>query len=346
MALSNPFSVTIAASQLQSAAAALASGASAAFTPGIQTAFDQADLAWQTAFYHDDTNGLIHLMGKPANAATSWKHQYFNVATSTWTVVSAGQWNNDGHIYGNFTMDFVTGDVFQQRSSAGSDNPRRLRWWKYANRASGAAAWTVAPATQDIYSGAMETHANGVCYHPNLYGPGDGGTIWNEQNWLYYWRKSTDAPTRITSGYAGYGDKQGANVYWPFHDAAFVGGSIGRPLARITPNPTVGGTPILTTMNTPPIETAGNSHLGGGGFGSLHVHPVTPSKLLLLETAGSRAWTGTMSGATITWTQIANHPFAQVPRVICSLRGGLGCIWAIGRTDAGVNFSTLWKPAP
>ncbi|GEM_PF-5350210 len=323
---------------LANACAALAAGQSATFSAGNQSAFVQDDLEWQTAFYHDDIHGLIHLMGKPANDAVAWKHQYYTTATGVWTAPAGeqGMWNNDGHIYGNFTMDFGTGDVFQTRSSAGSDYPRRARWWQYSTR-----SWVVAPVNQDIYSGAMEDHANGVCFHPNLYGPGDGGIAWNEQGGINFWRKSTDATQRVSYSYGTYGDKQGANCYWAAGNCAFVGGNIGAALLRVTPNATAGGTPVLTNMGVPPIETAGNSRLQGGGFGSLHVHPGNPNVLLILETAGPRVFSSTNGSS---WTQIANHPFTRMPRVVCALRGGLGTFWAVG--NDGSNFSQLWKPAP
>ena len=52
---------------LAQACSTLAVGSSVAFSGGAQSAFSEADLAWQTAFYHDDAHGFVHLMGKPAN---------------------------------------------------------------------------------------------------------------------------------------------------------------------------------------------------------------------------------------------------------------------------------------
>jgi hypothetical protein len=333
-------------SALATACAALASGANAAFASGQQSSFTENDLSWQTAFYHDDGHGLIHLMGKPANSDTQWKHQYYTVATNTWTVVLTGAWNNPGHIYGNFTMDFVTGDVFQQRGFNGVDNVRRLRRWDYTQRASGAAAWGLAPINQDMFTGNEDNHGNGVCYHPNLYGTNDGGAIWSTQSQIHFWRRNTDGRQTIGYTYGAYGEKEGANCYWPAQNSCFVGGSAGpdgNNLLRVTPNVSAGGTPVLANMGTPPIRCQGASHLGGSGFGSLHVHPGNPNKMLLIETAGSRVYE-TSNGST--WTQISNHPFTMVPRVLCSLRGGLGCVWAIGRNSGGTHYSQLWKPAP
>lgn len=320
---------------LGDACAALGVGQSADFGAGAQSGFSQEDLEWQTAFYHDDLHGLIHLMGKPANADTSWKHQYYDTAAGKWTIVSNGMWNNPGHIYGNFTMDWMTGDVYQQRSTGGSDHPRQAAWWQYSKR-----AWGFAPPSGSIYSGAMETHANGVAFHPNLYGPGDGALIWNEQANIHFWRKSTNTVQTVSYAYGTYGSKEGVGEYWPALDIAVLGGADGGANAIVSPNG--GGTPKVTNVGRPPVDTAGHSDSGSGGFGSMHVHPGDPGRLLILERGGShRVWTSTDGD---TWKSAGSHPFTRRPVVICSLRNGLGCLWAIGRDSSG-QISTLWRPS-
>jgi hypothetical protein len=314
--------------------AALTPGASSSFNAGAQSAFSQADLEWQTAFYHDDLHGLVQLMGKPANADTSWKHQYYDTATGQWTVVSNGMWNNPGHIYGNLSIDWTTGDIFQQRSTGGSDHPRQAAWWKYATR-----SWGFAPPTSNIYSGAMETHANGLAFHPNLYGPGDGALIWNEQANIHFWRKSTNTVQTVGYSYGSYGDKEGIGEYWPAKDIVVIGGSAGGANAVVAPNG--GGTPKVTNVGAPPISTAGHSDSGSGGFGSLHVHPLDPNRLIIIERGGSRRVFVSTDGDA--WANAGTHPFTRRPYVVCSLRGGLGCLWAIGRDSSG-QISTLWKP--
>lgn len=322
-------------SALTTATSALAVGESIEFTSGAQAAFSEADLAWQTAFFHDDTRGLIHLMGKPANADTSWMHQHYTVATNEWTVVGQQMWNNPGHIYGGFTMDYATGDVFQMRGgadNAASDHYRRAAWWTFANR-----TWGYTPV--DLFSGALVSHTNGIAYHPNLYGPGNGGLIADTQFRTLFWRASDNTVEDIPHAESAYGDYGGVGCYWPARDLAFVGGA-SNALLKVAPNG--GSTPIVTALSAPPVALVGASHESSTNFGSLHVHPGDPNKLLIVETVGPRAWTST-DGAT--WTPIANHPFTRMPRVICSLRGGLGCLWAIGRDGSG-DISTLWKPAP
>lgn len=333
MAKSNLFSVTVLPqSQLATACAALASGANAAFSAGAQSSFSDADLAWQTNFHHDTVNGRVHLMGKPANNDTAWKHQIYTVATGTWAADTRGisSWNAFGHIYGNFGMDYDTGEVYQARGALNSQ--RKVARW------TNAAGWALVPSG-DLYPGALADIPNGVAYHPNLYGPGDGGACIETQFRVCFWRKSTSAVANIAHGEDAYGNKEGIGVYWAAQDAVYLGCG---PLLRITPNSTPGGTPVATAMPDTPIEVGGHSHEGGGTFGSLHVHPGNPNKLLLVSTTTQAAYTSTNGS---TWTQIGNHPFTLMPRVVCSLRGGLGCLWAIGRSG-GTHYSQLWKPAP
>jgi hypothetical protein len=328
---------------LATACEALQAGEMVDFASGSQSAFSEGSLSWETAFYHDDHHGLIHLMGKTANADQAWEHETYSVATNEWTVVADSMWNNPGHIYGNLAMDFVTGDLFQARGGmdVGTDDNKRIAWWRHATQ-----TWDFAPTTQDLYPGGLVSHSNGVAYHPNLYGAGDGGLIVEQQFRTMFWRKSDDAIDDIAHGDSAYGNKEGAAVYWPAKDMVVIGGSDDggiTPLASVVANG--GGQPIIDPLGNPPIRTAGHSHLDGPGFGSLHVHPGNPDKLLIVETAGSQAWTS-IDGST--WTAISDHPFTRVPRVVSSLRAGLGCLWAIGNDtdDGGDNFSVLWKPAP
>lgn len=328
------------AGALVDACNALSVGSYASFSSGAQSAFNNLDLAWQTAFWHTTQNHRIHLFGKPANADTNWKHQYYNVSTNTWTVVSSGQWNNPGHVYGNSTGDSSTGDVYIARGgmdNAGADNYKKIARYQTGS------GWGYVPASGDIYASGLVSHSNGVAYHPNLFGSGDGGLVIDQQFRTMFWRKSTDAVYDTAHGDSVYGNNAGAAVYWPAQDCVVVGGGYDagiKLLLKITPNGVA--TPTSTALSAPPIATGGYSHQGGVQFGSLHVHPGNANKLMILETNGQRAWTSTDGN---TWTQVSDHPFTQTPRVVCSLAGGLGCFWAVGQTDALVHFSTIWKPA-
>ena len=313
----------------------LSSGQWTDFADGAQSSFTQAALEWQSNFYHDAARGIVHLMGKPANANRSWQHQFFTIFTGSWTQVTSGinNWDYFGHIYGNNAIDESTGDLYQTVGHINTEDSKKA--WRY--RASSGSWDRRVPESGALTTDSMNDTSNGAAWHPNLYGPGDGGLVIDQQFETFYWRKSTDAVQEVGHGQNAFGRKEGIGIYWPAQDAVIVGGSTGDSLAMITPNS--GGLPNRSTLPSPPITTSGQS-AGGSNFGSLHVHPGNPNKLLLVETVGPRAWT-TDNGST--WVQVSNHPFTHTPRVVCSLRAGLGCLWAIG--NDGSNFSQIWKPA-
>jgi hypothetical protein len=98
-------------------------------------------------------------------------------------------------------------------------------------------------------------------------------------------------------------------------------------------------------MGVPPIPVRGGTHVGGGTFGSIHVHPGNPNKLLLISTVTQAYYTATMSGSTLTWSGPFTHPFTSTPRVVCSLKAGYNCMMSIRPSPAGViGPFDLWKP--
>lgn len=327
-----PVQIISASSTLAVACAGLSSNQSVSFTN--QSAMNGAALAWQAAFYHDAVNGRIHLTGKPANADAAWSYQYYNIATDSWVSGGSLGWSHSGHIYGNFTMDYDTGDLYQGVGS----------YYLGLHRYRLSSGWDV---ISDMFiSGRNNEIPNGGAFHPNLFGAGQPGVVYDNELDHNFWNKTTGVVTHTAHGGQLYGKKEGEGVYWPAKDAVYVGsgdanspgGTAGGYIAKIAPGPVV-----TQVANKPPIRWHGGSHLDGSGLGSIHVHPGNPDKLLLLETAGSRAWTTTDMA---TWTQVGNHPFTVAPRVLCSLRANLGCMWAVGRTDGGgeIQYSALWRP--
>jgi hypothetical protein len=322
-------------SALAEACATLKPGESADFAAGAQSEFNEADLAWQTGCHFDDANGRIHLLGKPANMDQAWHHQIYRVSTSQWTLVARGMWSNPGHIYGNSTMDPGTGDLYCSRGGMNGDgaHAKRIAWYQAAK-----GKWEEAPVGRDFYRGALVSHANGCAFHPNLYGPGDGGIVLDTQFRTLLWRKSTDAVQDLQHSESQYGGLTSCALYWPARDAVIFGGAQERKvssLGKITP----GATPTLTPLGPPPIATFGASHEGSKNFGSLHVHPGSPEKLIIVERVGSRVF---MSGDATTWTEAGTHPFTPDPYVVCALQG-LGTMWAIG-CRGNRQLSRLWKP--
>jgi len=358
MPLSTQFSIAIKApSALQTACLALASGQSANFPAGAQSSYSLADVEWQGAFHHDGLNDIIHLMGKPANNDGQWKHQTYNVATGAWTLdtnditIGGSGWNYPGHIYGNTCIDDTTGDLYQTHGgmTGNGTNDRRAGWWKAASP-----GWNNAPVNQAIFSGAMESHMGGLGWHPNMFGPGDGGYAMMMQEQIMFWRKANDAVFATTNSTAYYGNLYGQAAYSKYLDFLLIGGGdTASPyghLAKVKYSGTPGAKPTVTDAGLPPIATQSNTRIGGpaGGFGSLHVHPGNGAKFIILGTVGTNNYWTSLDGTN--WTLAGQHPFAiesasgSQAHVVCALKRGLGCFWCVGVTDAGAQVSTLWRP--
>lgn len=320
---------------LEQACDSLSAGASADLPGAAQSFFSEADLSWQTCFHHDGQHGLIHLLGKPAGDNNAWKHQYYTISSGAWTLVSDSIFQGfPGHIYGVSTLDQSTGDLYLEHSGIGGEggNARKMAHWDYATK-----TWGWVPNAGE-WTGSILTTPNGLTFHPHLFGQDDGGTVMDTQTKLLYWRKSTDALFQTSHSTNLYGDKEGVGCYWPAKQWALVGGQSSGSLAKVTSNGT--GTPTAELLPRPPIDLGGHSHLQSGKFGSLHVHPGNPDKLLIVETNGPRAWTSTDAS---NWVQIGNHPFSLMPRVVCPLQAALGCLWAVGLSGS-TDLSRLWRP--
>ena len=306
------------------------------FSAGTQSYQDSESLAWQTDFYHDPANERIHLLGKPHYSNTGWTHQYFDLRINAWVPVTSGisSWNQYGHIYGGTAFDEASGDLYQNISLNGADTSRRVHHFRHSSQ-----SWdSRAPTNSPISTGSLNSTWNGLAWHPNLYGSGDGGLVIGQPAAFFFWRKSTDTVDRANHPINTYGGKEAAAIYWPAKDAVIIGGSGGN-LAMVTSNGS--STPTVTKLPPPPVRTAGESSLGSG-FGSIHVHPGNPNKIMIVESVGQRTWTSTNGS---TWTRVSDHPFDFTPRVVCSLKAGLGCLWAVGRDTQPKSYSRLWRPA-
>jgi hypothetical protein len=309
----------------------LASGASTTFANSGFNNFgegDDAALSWQTAFYHGVRTGRLHIMGKRANA-TQWKHAHCRLGANVWTDTGASLLFGDfGHVYGNHTIDPETDDQYILQGTFNIE--KRPYKWSAATQ-----TWALFGTP---YSGATESHMNGAAVHPHLFGRNRRGLVADMQAFGFYWDLTTGAVT--TWGHLAFaGEREGAGVYWPAHNCVMIGGS---PVAgsgvlhRITPNLTPGGTPVVANMGVPPIPVRGGTHVGGGTFGSIHIHPGNPNKLLLISTVTQAYYTATMSGSTLTWSGPFTHPFTSTPRVVCSLKAGFGCMMSIRPSPLGV----------
>jgi hypothetical protein len=308
-------------SALAAACVALASGQSASFAPGLLHGLNEAQLEWQGRFLYDPVHNVVHLFGKQANDDNDWRQRTYDLATSTWAN-NDFDFNRPGHVYASVDIDPSNGDLYY---NPGTTDNRLLYRWAYAT-----AAWTL--LTSDIGAGSVNG-PNGVAWHPNLYGIGDGGLVTRTAGAFLYYRKSNGAVQRIT------GTTQGTSpqgCYFQAIDKVVLGRANHWTIA-----PNGGSTPILTDVGAPPIQTMGTASQTNCGV--VLQHPGNPSKLILLEKTGTnRYWTSTDGD---NWTLVGTHPFVTAsgsPVTFCSLGDGLGCIWGIGSTN--VLTSVLWRP--
>lgn len=343
---------SLGSSALYTAAAALSAGDDAAFSTSLvyfddgATTSEEASWEWQSHGLFDATRGYAHIFGKAASQDSTWSHRYFDVAANVWHDGGTNMWDNIGHIYGNIGLDSSTGDCYIARGGLDGnsvDNYKRLRRWDFATKSWGS---NLVPVSQDIYASGLAQMGNGLAYHPDLFGSGDGGLVLDTDFRFCYWRKSTDAIFDTShASQSQYGAQYGIGIYWADQNCIIVGGAGGKPLAKITPNGT--STPNSTTFATPPISVEGNTS-AASNFGSLHVHPGDPTKLILVEARGSRRWYTCNSSGTFTRqdTTYGAHPFNfSGPYVVIPI-AGQGAFWCLGfNGTTSTTYSRLWKPS-
>jgi hypothetical protein len=346
VAQANTITVTIqASSALATAIAALSAGQSATFSGGTGSGIGINQFEWQARFHYDAVNGVCQAMGKDAAGQTNtWIHRTYNIATNSWSTPNFSGWggNGTGHVYDNFTFDPATGDCY---IVAGIGTNELQKYTRATNTWSTVLSNVFQPGPPAGYIDPI----NGVCWHPNLFGTGDGGVVMtagtngNDAGFVY-WRKSTGARTQVNTSIDA-GNQQGCGVFFANINKAIMGGqsstSGGSNTANhvlITPNVAAGGTPTAASVGTPPIKTGGDSHLASN-FGSVHQHPGDPTRMLLLERIGSgrRVWQSTDGDA---WTLKAyTHPFSITSGITIASLYPLGALWAIN-----ASTSVLWKP--
>jgi hypothetical protein len=317
-------------SALALAAAALDAGESASFTSGAAHGLVETYLAWQAQCFHDDVNDLIHVMGKPA-ASNDWALQTYDIAAGTWADNSPTI-AKDGHLYGALTSDPATGDLYLHPGVAQAADRALYRYRT-------GTGWSV--VADPIFSSGLNLPTNGVGWHPNLYGSGQGGVcVLAEVNGLSEgmscYKASNNAIQEISIGEGDLGRIYGQGVYFAAIDRLVLGGSKHILVAGHATTPT------WTAVGAPPIPTKGDT-MEIAGFGTMMQHPGNTNKLLILERGGDRTvYESTDANA---WVDAGyTHPFVSNSYALCSLRGGLGCIAEFG-SNTVTGRCNLFKPA-
>lgn len=295
-------------------------------TPVPVTGFLASEHAWSMKHFYDPVRQRIMYMGKRASSPRPYRTAVYRLVDN---VLEAE--NNlpegSGHIYSGNAMDPETGDMFLQNYLDAT-----TRWWNAETK-----TWGLTSARPGWNTGFDDDGVgNGLCWHPNLYGVGEGGLVLRTWHNCWFWRKSTDTweeVERVTkdstlSHYAGM-------EYLPALDMVVaIGGN--QPRFNVTRNSTPLGTPVITegvTGTTPPFDI--NS--GSAASGAVIMHP-SGTKLLAIEGAGTRVYQCSDGS---NWTDTGyTHPLpqgAQASRSLCVIPD-IGVIQGVNET-----MNTLWK---
>ena len=311
----------------------LGSGETTVYTGAGTIPDTKEGLAWQTQFFYDEVSEIMDVFTKSAGNNDDWEHFQCDLRAETWTDKSSNgpnspvNWNTTGHIYDHLTIDPGTRDLYLLYGNAGNIG-------RY-NRATD--DW------DDIARGSWSTTSqkNGMAFHPNLYGTGDGGLVVGTGASIWLWRKSTTTWTQLT-GYGAAGLKEGAGMYHPVLDAVFLKGRSGA-LFRIDAG-SGGSAATPVNLGSPPIDTAG---LGSGQTsGTLLPHPDGTTKIILIENftnSQDRWWVSSDAGAS--WPlQGTDHGLHNFQGGTVDGAGGPFQVMFGGIVKVSAIETRLWKP--
>lgn len=311
---------------LGSAAAALSPGQSVDLlglgTPVPLHSLTRAECAWQSHGDYDPINQQCAFWGKAAGGTSGYQLEKYDIASNTWTKVWEDLFANNGHIYSHNSINPLTGELYFQKYQ-----------FPEAYRISTGNVTTRLPDHTFSYQG---VYADCSGYHPNLYGPNDGGYVHFMYGRIIAYRDSTNSWALLSERDNVTTTALGSATWLASTDALIQTGDLPNGGWRITPNPTVGNAPVVTQIAGCPEQIrAGSPNTSS----ALLRHPRNSSKLLALigATQNCYEFDGT------NWSDAGyNHPFAPVGSsqgyAMCAIPE-LDVVWKL---DA--DSSILWKP--
>lgn len=330
-------------SALETAAAALSAGQrSTSLGDSGLTSDALFTIQWVNRFHYDHANARAHLLGK--NAASQGRERsncMYDAGSNRWTCDVFGG-DETGHVYESFAYDPALDTVYSGRWGS---SPTPIQTWRYGSDLS---SWGTTSTAPWAFSNTNSTQPV-LCWHPNLFGQGDGGLIaihlisgTNVQ--LVAWRRSTNAWSTIAGSLhsAGSGASQhGAIEYVRSAGHAVATFALGDTFTIGAGN--AGSSASAVRMQNPPMPCR---HAGGGNnVGILIDDPRGAAGPYILEKGGSnRVWKW-LSGS---WSlRSYTHPFPygsatdDTNWTVASLYP-LGVFWARGNRTS--EPSMLWRP--
>ena len=303
------------------------------FDPGGDWTVD--DTAWSNQFYYSERMRKALVNGKRA-ALGPYRHALYDLKANTFSSHNTG--GTVGHIYSNITMDPETGDHYfwEWTGANGVGSLRRLN--------ADTETWESLTVSVYLVSSTQDQLPQGISWHPNLYGIGNGGVVIVTENRILAWRKHDGFSEVIETHGLLMNQEYNCAEYLPNQDAVVSIGEVGRTSWLIKPGATWEATPLVTTaVGTKPDFNITAASSQTRGF--LVLHP-NQRELLALDmgdgTLGD-VW-GTTDGEN--WTEKAyTHPFTTTSQgsAVCSLPH-LGAIWQFGSSAViGTAKSVVWK---
>lgn len=328
------------------------SQAAAALAPGQSTtSLGDAGLSssaihtiqWANRFHVDVAHGRAYLLGKNANSQGRRRSTcVYDIGSNRWSEAIHGG-EELGHVYESIALDSSRSELY-----TGIWAGDELQAWTHGNPLN---QWRT-PATSGFGTSFTGGTQPAICWHPNLFGRGDGGVIalrdvGSSGAAIVAWRRSNNQWYSVAGGsFSGLSSSypsNGAIEYVAGGDFCIISlmPSKGGRTFRI--NAGSGGTlaPLVQISDVP----IGCGYTGSGGVGILIDDPAgSPSAYILEKGASNRVWK--LNGNN--WVlKSYQHPFpgggptSEVFWVVASVRT-LGVFWA--RQNRESVPSRLWKP--
>jgi len=341
------------ASELSNAVAGLKEGHWVAFM-GPPKAVGNYGISWQgtTAFW-DAKHNEFQFMAKMQGGVPP-QHWIYSEATHTWRSTLKKGPREPGHLWCR-SFDPTTGDYYYMTAQQKINYVRIMQRAVEAGQGVKNNPWKT---TSKPEFKLRTSHDEEIGYHPNLFGPGDGGLIFFGASRLSAWRKKTDTWEIVISKYRK-GDYRtynaGCGKYLPGYDRLVLGGrgkrfllfNAGKDGELNAERPRVEKAPIMVLGST-------SGYLKKGLWGKLIVHPSNDKCLIILGPMPDyKVWTNVTGGTGEGWVEEKyTHPFTtkNIPMTggdwgawTCGSVSTHGVVWGLAY-DGKVSKSVLWKP--
>lgn len=331
----------------------LLTDAARALSPGQSTTslgdagLDSAALytiQWANRFHVDVVHGRAHLIGKNASSQGAERSNcVYDMATNRWTqaIFDGG---GLGHVYESIAYDPARGEIYTGQWSGGDT----LKRWTYGNTLS---TWTN-PATSGFGAYINSDTQPTLCWHPNLFGSGDGGVLALKNSGtgttsVVAWRRSNNqwytVPGTSATGMSGTYLSNGAIEYIAGGDFCIASSAPSKGGKTFRINAGSGGTLAnAVQISNVPFDCG---YTGSGNIGILIDDPAGSASAYILEKGGSnRVWK--YSGGN--WAlKSYKHPFpagstTTEPNWMVATCRTLGVFWS--KHNRTTTPSRLWKP--